>query len=126
MLLERLTLTERRRRLRWLVVASGCDHVEATLPSEYIANTVTSPRSSPVRYSTQGPLRGRCGHKHKNLDGALECLDADDALCIERGGRTDRRVYAVTSQGWRELNDDELAAVDLYRKAFAPKTGNGQ
>jgi hypothetical protein len=76
-------------------------------------------RRSPPRYSTTGPIRGECGHKHRHIDDAIECLEDDDRWCIERGGRTDRRICAVCSPGgWRELNADEVAAVELYRRGL--------
>jgi hypothetical protein len=103
---------------------SRSEHVEAAPRSEYMLRGVTPPhRSSTVRYSSRGPLRGRCGHMHRHIDDALECVEADDAWCTERGGRTDREVYAVMSPGgWRELNADELAAVELYRREMGKRT----
>jgi len=93
--------------------------VAAPQKPEYIDADVTATRrSDTLRYSTTGPLRGQCGHVHKRLELAIACLDADDAWCIERGGRTDRRIFAVaTPGGWRELNADERAAVERYRSA---------
>ena len=73
--------------------------------------------SSGVRYSTRGTLHGPCSHKHKNIDGAFECLDAHEALCVTRGGHTDRTIYAIDSGKERPLNADELAALAVYRTA---------
>lgn len=71
------------------------------------------------RYTTEGPLRGPCGHKHGNIESAIDCVDADEALCVTRGGHTDRRIFVVGSGIKRELDDDERAAVTAY-KAAAP------
>ncbi len=79
---------------------------------------MTANRSSQMRYSTRGPLRGQCGHRHRHIDDAVECLDADDAWCMERGGRTDRKILAVGPGGWRELTDDEVAAVEICRRGI--------
>lgn len=98
------------------------EQVEQTRRPAYATTTVTQPHrsGSAVRYSSKGPLRGRCGHYHRHLDDALECLAADDAWCIARGGRTDRTLYAVvTPRNWRPLNADEVAAVELYRRTLA-------
>lgn len=63
-----------------------------------------------VTYTTQGPLRGRCGHTHNDIAGAVRCRAQDEALCVSKGGHTDRRVYAVGPALLRELDDSELAA----------------
>jgi hypothetical protein len=78
-----------------------------------------APETVPItfRYTTEGPLRGRCGHKHKDLESALDCLDADEAICLERGGHTDRKIFVVGSGIKRELNDDERAAAAIYKAA---------
>lgn len=69
------------------------------------------------RYTTEGALRGKCGHKHKSIDGAIDCLDADEAVCLTRGGHTDRKILAIGPGFKRELNADELAAILVYRAA---------
>jgi hypothetical protein len=95
------------------------EHVEVAGAPEYTPAMAPPFRSPQVRYSSAGPLRGKCGHKHRHIDDAVECLDADDAWCIERGGRTDRKLYALASPGGRrELDADELAAVELYRRSI--------
>jgi hypothetical protein len=87
--------------------------VEGWSEDEYIVPSM----AGTFRYTTDGPLRGRCGHKHKDLESALECLDADERLCVARGGHTDRQLFAIGPGGKRDLDADELAAVVAYRAA---------
>ena len=104
-------------RLRWLKEHTprfAVALLEVPPDSEY-SSTSMDPS---VRYTTHGPLRGKCGHRHKNLDGAIDCLDEDEALCVSRGGHTDRQIFAVGPGGRRSLNDDELAAMAAYRAAL--------
>jgi hypothetical protein len=66
-------------------------------------------------YATEGALRGRCGHKHRDLESAVDCLDADEQRCVALGGHTDRRIVFMAPGVKRELNDDERAAMARYR-----------
>ena len=69
-----------------------------------------------ARYTLEGILRGPCGHKHRALDSAVACWAEDEAICLARGGHTDRRIIAVVpGVGPRELTDDEQALVARYR-----------
>jgi hypothetical protein len=70
-----------------------------------------------IRYTTDGALRGPCGHKHKTLESAVDCLDGDDAICEARGGHTDRKIFAVGPGVKRELDAEERAAAAAYRAA---------
>lgn len=72
-----------------------------------------------IRYTTIGPLRGRCGHQHKTIESAVKCLDEDEAWCRERGvgGHTDRRIVVLGAGPKRELNHTEQEAVAAYRAA---------
>jgi hypothetical protein len=72
---------------------------------------------SELRYTTEGPLRGRCGHKHKDIESAVDCLDSDEAVCVARGGHTDRQIFVVGRGVKRELDEHERAAIDVYRAA---------
>jgi hypothetical protein len=67
------------------------------------------------RSTTLGPLRGSCGHKHKDLESAVGCWAKDEAVCAARGGHTDRQIFAVERGGRRELNAPEQAMVERYR-----------
>ena len=43
-------------------------------------------------YTTTGPVRGSCGHRHRTLGGALRCLRRDVSGCRRQGGYSDRRL----------------------------------
>jgi len=73
-----------------------------------------TPPTTDVRYTTAGPLRGPCGHKHKNLESAAECLANDEAVCAVRGGHTDRKIFVLERGSRRELNAPELEFVRRY------------
>ena len=48
-----------------------------------------------VRWTTEGPVRGSCGHMHRTEEAALACLDRDSRGCASQGGYSDRRVVTV-------------------------------
>ncbi len=73
------------------------------------------PSATRLRYTTEGVLRGRCGHHHKKLESAVDCLDADESRCVSLGGHTDRKIFAVGPGVKRELNDEERRAVAVHR-----------
>lgn len=50
------------------------------------------------RFTTSGPVRGDCGHKHKYLRTAQECLDKDQKGCAQQGGYSDRVIVEVTNE----------------------------
>lgn len=49
-----------------------------------------------MHYTTQGEVRGPCGHRHRTAAGAFSCLSDDREGCKMQGGYTDRHVYRVT------------------------------
>lgn len=57
-----------------------------------------------IYYTTLGPVRGCCGHKHLTIRTAAECMARDDAGCRRQGGYSDRRVLHVP---------DDIATGDL-------------
>lgn len=48
-------------------------------------------------YTTWGPIRGGCGHKHRTLAGAVRCLARDRAGCARQGGYSDRMLRVLES-----------------------------
>lgn len=62
-----------------------------------------------IHYTTEGSVRGGCGHKHKTLRTANACVSADSRACHQQGGYSDRKV--VPADG-RELTDDEMHTLD--------------
>jgi hypothetical protein len=66
--------------------------------------------STDTYYTTLGPVRGTCGHRHKEPRTALDCLDRDRSGCRSQGGYSDRRIVRVpdgTAPGG--LDDDRIA-----------------
>ena len=56
-------------------------------------------------YTTQGSVRGCCGHQHRTIEAAQRCAARDHAGCVRQGGYSDRSV--VKGDG-SELSEDEL------------------
>jgi len=55
-------------------------------------------------YTTNGSVRGSCGHRHRSLDAAEKCIEKDGSGCRSQGGYTDRSVYArTTDEPWLDL-----------------------
>lgn len=50
-------------------------------------------------YTTDGPVRGTCGHHHRTIATAYCCLQKDARGCARQGGYTDRGVMQITPQG---------------------------
>ncbi len=67
-------------------------------------------------YTTDGLVRGSCGHKHRTLSGAVRCLNRDHAGCKSQGGYSDRDVY--DSEGERYMETESggpyVAERDYY------------
>ena len=47
------------------------------------------------KYTTYGDVRGTCGHTHRSVRTAEECLRRDRYDCRAAGGYSDRGVYRV-------------------------------
>ncbi len=61
-----------------------------------------------MKYTTQGNVRGECGHSHRSMMTAVKCLRRDGRDCERAGGYSDRMVRVDLGEGeWRHLNDDE-------------------
>lgn len=60
-------------------------------------------------YTTDGSVRGSCGHKHRSIRTAFNCLAEDHAGCVGQGGYSDRRIVRVDG---KELSDDEFYEVE--------------
>ncbi len=67
--------------------------------------------SAAVHYTTRGPVRGACGHRHRSLGAAVACAERDRRACAALGGGaySDREV--VRADGAR-LTWDELRWID--------------
>lgn len=66
-------------------------------------------------YTTQGDIRGECGHTHKTIEAAIECIGRDEARAKRGGGHGDRRV--VRADGG-DLDDDERAELAYIERGY--------
>lgn len=62
-------------------------------------------------YTTTGPVRGSCGHRHRTPEAARACLDADIRDCKRAGGYSDRVLRAIEGGVLRALTQDERDTV---------------
>jgi len=62
-------------------------------------------------YRTQGSVRGRCGHNHRTLSGAVRCLKQDRKGCAVAGGYSDRDIVRIDGV---ELTEGEYYAIDEF------------
>ena len=46
-------------------------------------------------WTTQGEVRGSCGHAHRSWKAVLKCLKHDQDGCRMQGGYSDRRIVTV-------------------------------
>ena len=67
-------------------------------------------KPSTIAYTTRGPVRGTCGHRHRSIETAAKCVLRDGRDCRSLGGGaySDRRVVAVEAGAERELTGDEF------------------
>ena len=59
-------------------------------------------------YTTIGSVRGCCGHKHRTIKAAVDCIKRDQSGCAIQGGYSDRDVRR---SGGAELSDSEQELV---------------
>lgn len=65
-------------------------------------------------FTTTGPVRGDCGHRHRSIEAALDCIGRDGRGCRASSGPaaySDRRVVALGGDAQRPLTDLECAAM---------------
>lgn len=51
-----------------------------------------------MTYTTNGDVRGSCGHAHKTIEAAARCLEYDREGCAGQGGYSDRHIIASDEQ----------------------------
>ena len=61
----------------------------------------------PEYYTTDGSVRGSCGHKHKSPRTAQECLERDNRGCRRQCGPTAYSDRAIVRSDGLELTDAE-------------------
>lgn len=66
-----------------------------------------------ITYTTTGPVRGDCGHRHRSIDTARTCLRRDGDGCASQGGYSDRRVVRWDGSELTAAEEAELLALDL-------------
>lgn len=64
-----------------------------------------------VGYTTQGSVRGSCGHVHRTERAAEACAARDERGCASQGGYSDRGVRTLTRAQARELHGWVFPAV---------------
>ena len=60
-------------------------------------------------YTLEGNVRGRCGHSHRTLSGAVRCLKQDRKGCAGQGGYSDLVIVRIDGE---ELTEGEYYAID--------------
>ncbi len=58
-------------------------------------------------YTTQGSVRGSCGHKHRMIDTAIKCAKRDMVGCGRQGGYSDRTILKIEDGERVELSESE-------------------
>lgn len=59
-------------------------------------------------YTTWGPDRQDCGHRHKKIEQAIACLRTDMRGCRKQGGYSDRQIRVIYSR-------DDLVNYDVTK-----------
>ena len=71
------------------------------------------------RYTTWGNVRGTCGHRHRSLDAAVQCLNADRRVCKSQGGYSDRGVFKLDDGADpNDITHTTGYEVSIYRSAI--------
>lgn len=68
-----------------------------------------TPMAKTQTYTCKGPVRGSCGHEHRSLETAAECLRRDVNACRRLRGYSDRRVVGHPAP-LTEAEDDAVRA----------------
>lgn len=66
-------------------------------------------------YTTKGKVRGECGHLHKTLKAAAECLLHDSRGCQKQGGYSDRQVFRIDDGKLSRITEEEYNEVHHYK-----------
>jgi hypothetical protein len=61
-----------------------------------------------TKYTTRGSVRGCCGHTHRTIHGAQQCVNRDQAGCERQGGYSDRHVVRLDGEELTQAESDEL------------------
>lgn len=64
--------------------------------------TNTNAIDEPIAWTTEGSVRGSCGHRHRTEDAADACIAIDDRGCKRGNGYnsySDRRIVPIYGAG---------------------------
>lgn len=61
-----------------------------------------------LQYTSQGSVRGWCGHAHRRLDTALKCIERDHRGCKTQGGYSDRQAMRLLNGKVYDLSEAEF------------------
>lgn len=94
----------------------GCEWLEQSLTqaqdaAEEAIEDAANAEPTLDYFTTDGSVRGCCGHKHSAYEQAQRCIDRDQAGCASQGGYSDRHVVAVDSDGSRRRPSESEAGV---------------
>ena len=67
-----------------------------------------------MTYTTTGSVRGNCGHAHRSIEAAYQCLRADQKGCDNQGGYSDRSVVRKDGESFTA---QERAAYEAAQEA---------
>jgi len=70
-----------------------------------------------TQYTTNGSIRGSCGHRHRTIKAAVRCLAAERRRCNRARGYSDREVIRVDGAALNHEELIELAAEDSLTEA---------
>lgn len=65
-----------------------------------------------MQYEAKGRVRGTCGHKHRTIKGAFECIAKDQRGCYRRSGYSDRTIQRLDGE---PLSDSERCEVEFLQ-----------
>jgi hypothetical protein len=59
-------------------------------------------------YTTEGSVRGNCGHAHQSVGAAERCRAKDQRSCAGQGGYSDRSVVRADGEPLSDWEIEEL------------------
>ncbi len=65
-----------------------------------------------MTYTTDGEIRGSCGHRHRSIETARECVSRDRRGCRRQGGYSDRNVVRCDGEPMTEDEQDKAFGQD--------------
>jgi len=72
---------------------------------------MTDSKTITATYTTEGGVRGNCGHRHRSIGAAYACIRDDQRGCASQGGYSDRDIVRCDSEALTAWELDELDAI---------------